>query len=153
MKHRRSVFFVDKKFFVVVDEATGSAKGDVAIHYQLCEGKTTTDTKKQCISTLFDDGNNIQMQGFCNEKAAMANEEGWVSYKYRQKTTRKAFAYNVDKKADAPVRFITVICPIVDGQNTEVIKAGFDKEYNPKGLSITVNVAGKKYPLNYSLPD
>jgi heparan-sulfate lyase len=38
LTHRRAVFFVDKRYFVIVDEAFGSATGDVAIHFQLAPG-------------------------------------------------------------------------------------------------------------------
>jgi heparan-sulfate lyase len=151
LKHRRSVFFVDKKFFVIVDEATGKATGDVAVHYQLCEGKTVADAKNKRVSTLFDDGNNMQVQGFCNEPAGMVNEEGWVSYRYRQKAERKAFAYEVDKQTDKPVRFITVLYPVADGHCAENIKAGFNSDYSVDGLSVTVTIGKKSHLLTYSL--
>lgn len=48
LKHRRSVFFVDNSFFVIVDEAIGKAKGTVNLHYQLCEGETAL-TPKRCL--------------------------------------------------------------------------------------------------------
>lgn len=38
LKHRRSVFFVDQSYFVIVDEAVGDAKGTVNLNYNLCEG-------------------------------------------------------------------------------------------------------------------
>ncbi len=37
--HRRSVFFVEKKYFVIVDDVIGPATGDVAIHFQLAPGE------------------------------------------------------------------------------------------------------------------
>jgi heparan-sulfate lyase len=38
LAHRRSVFFVDKRYFVIVDEAIGNATGDIDIHFQLAPG-------------------------------------------------------------------------------------------------------------------
>ena len=39
LKHRRSVFFVDNTYFVIVDEAVGTAKGMINLHYQMPRGK------------------------------------------------------------------------------------------------------------------
>lgn len=33
LKHRRSVFFVDQSYFVIVDEAVGNAQGVVNLNY------------------------------------------------------------------------------------------------------------------------
>lgn len=49
LKHRRSVFFVDNSFFVIVDEAIGKAKGTVNLHYQFCEGMKQLWTPKRCL--------------------------------------------------------------------------------------------------------
>ena len=37
LKHRRSVFFVDNSYFVIVDEMVGSQKGSINLHYQDAE--------------------------------------------------------------------------------------------------------------------
>ena len=39
LTHSRSVFFVDKRYFIIVDEAIGTGTGNVDIHFQLAPGK------------------------------------------------------------------------------------------------------------------
>ena len=37
LKHRRAVFYVNKKFFVLVDEGIGNAEGTINLSFNLCE--------------------------------------------------------------------------------------------------------------------
>lgn len=153
LTHRRSVFFVDKKFFVIVDEATGNATGSVvAIHYQMCEGKVNLNQTAFTAATAFDDGNNVFLKCFGNGDMYMEKEEGWVSYAYRQKAQRSAYAFSINKKDDTPVRFITVIYPVENEQSAPNISAVFvGKEFSDKGLNVTVTIGKKKYNLKYDL--
>lgn len=152
LTHRRSVFFVDQSFFVIVDEAYGDAKGNVAIHYQLCEGDVKLQYNKLSAITQFTDNNNVMLQCFAPKNSTMRKEEGWVSYVYRQKAERAAFAFAVDKKDSAPTRFITVIMPTENEKSAPVIKAEFDnKQFSQKELSVKVQVGKKKYDLKYTL--
>ncbi|NDV79507.1 heparin-sulfate lyase HepC [Dysgonomonas sp. 511] len=152
LDHRRSVFFVDQKFFVIVDEAIGDAKGNVAIHYQMCEGKVNVAKDKLSAATQFEDKNNVLLQCFPAQPVDMVEEEGWVSYAYRKKAKREAFAFTTDKKDNTPVRFITVIMPVENEQSAPKIQATFEnKQFDKNGLKIKVEVGKKKYNLNYTL--
>lgn len=146
LKHRRTVFFVDKSFFVIVDEAAGDATGNVAVHYQLSEGKVTTDNAKLSVQTLYDDHNNVIVKGFGEKGTNLIEEEGWVSYAYRQKNERSAFAYQFNKTTKEPVRFITVIYPFENQSPT--IEASFaDKSMQEKSVNINLKINKKKYAL------
>ena len=146
LKHRRTVFFVDKSFFVIVDEATGDATGNVAVHYQLSEGKVTTDNAKLSVQTLNDDNNNVVVKGFGAKGTSLIEEEGWVSYAYRQKSKRPAFAYEQEKNNSEPVRFITVIYPV--GMDTPKIDAQFAvKDMEEKAVKVNLKINRKKYVL------
>ncbi len=82
----------------------------------------------------------------------MTKEEGWVSYAYRHKAKREAYAFVTDKQDNNPVRLITVIMPIESQKSAPQIKASFDnKKFDNKGLKIRVEVDKKKYDLNYTL--
>lgn len=152
LTHRRSVFFLDKEFFVIIDEAFGDATGNVAIHYQLCEGETKYDKKNYKVSTCFADNNNVFVQCFPPKGTMLCQEEGWVSYKYRQKNERPAFAFASDKKDNAPVRFISVIMPVENEQAAPLVCAEFgNKQFSEKGLFVKLKVGKKKYVLKYSL--
>ena len=152
LKHRRSVFFVEKKFFVIVDEAAGTATGKVGIHYQMCEGDVSLDLAGQKAFTNFSDGNNLILKTFAGQNQNMSEEEGWVSYQSKKKSARKAFAFNSEKITDPAVRFITVILPVENAQKAPDIKASFDSpSFNEKGLKISVNIGNRNYKLNYQL--
>lgn len=152
LSHRRSVFFVNKKFYLIVDEATGTASGKVGIHYQMCQGDVKLDLAGQKAFTNFNDGNNLIVKTFADQKQEMVEEEGWVSYESKKKLARKAFAFNVDKQANRSVRYITVILPVKDAQKAPEIKASFDESsFNEKGLNVSVKIGSQKFKLNYQL--
>jgi heparan-sulfate lyase len=151
LSHRRSVFFVDKKFYVIMDEAIGEAKGKVGIHYQMCEGDVKLDLDTQKAFTNFNDGNNIVVKTFSEQKQSMLEEEGWISYESKKKSPRKAFVFNVDKQTDKPVRFITVILPVENALKAPEIKAAFQKDYSEKELFVSLKIGKQSYKLNYQL--
>jgi heparan-sulfate lyase len=146
LKHRRTVFFVDQSFFVIVDEADGAAVGEVAVHYQLSEGKVNVDSKNMQVTTMYDDNNNIVIQGFNEYNKAIREEEGWVSYAYRQKNERPAFAFTQTKTDANPVRFITVIYPVTTKAPSIVADfASRSMERNQVNVQLKINK--KKYEL------
>jgi len=152
LKHRRSVFFVDKKFFVIVDEATGEATGKVGLHFNLCEGPVRMDSNLNQAETLFDDGNNMLLKTICDHKQKMVEQEGWISYKAKEKFPRKAFSFDVEKSDSRPVRYITIIVPVNKMNSLPELKASFDSnEFNGNKLKLSVWVNGKKTNLNYQL--
>lgn len=152
LKHRRSVFFVDKRFFVIVDEAQGNAKGNVAIHYQFPEQTVNTLTKRNKINTLYNDGNNVCLQVFGPKNMRMVEEEGWISHSYLQKNKRPAFGFESSKNKENSVRFITVIVPIAEEKSAPKISATFDKKnFNEKSLDITVKLGKATHKLGYRL--
>ena len=64
LKHRRSVFFVDNTYFVIVDEVAGSAKGSVNLHYQMPKGEIANSREDMTFLTQFEDGSNMKLQCF-----------------------------------------------------------------------------------------
>ena len=147
LKHRRTVFFVNKSFFVIVDEAIGTATGNVGIHYQLIEGLVNTLKTTNQVSTLFEDGNNVVVQAFGAQEMKLVKEEGWVSYELYKKIKRSAFAFESQKKSDKQVRFITVICPTP--KSIPTISAKFvDNVVKEKSVNVTLQIDKKNYELN-----
>jgi heparan-sulfate lyase len=151
LTHRRSVFFVDKKFFVIVDEAHGDATGNVAVHYQLCPGKVKLNLQKFTAATAFDDGNNVLIRCFGPDDMYLSEEEGWVSYEYRKKVRRPACAFRATKKDAAPSRFITVIYPIDNEQSAPAINAAFVNAFSEQEPNVRVTVDKRSYELTYRL--
>ncbi|EKJ92946.1 Heparin-sulfate lyase [Bacteroides finegoldii] len=150
--HRRSIFFVDKKFFVLVDEGFGTATGTANLNFHLCEKEAdaTVDVSENGAHTLFNDGNDLLVRSFgtgitCKEK------EGRFSVKNdRTYTTRKAYQLDMNKTADSPVRYITVLYP-TDDISAHTIQAEFTDSGNAKNVSVKVVVDGKEYNLGYQL--
>lgn len=151
LTHRRSVFFVDKMFFVIVDEAIGTAIGKTGIHYQMCEGDVKLNSNNNEAVTNFDDGNNLVVKTISDHSQSMVEEEGWVSYESKVKNPRKAFAFNVEKKDEKPVRFITVLLPVENGTKSPEIKADFEKNTIQNGLQINLKIGKQSYKLKYQL--
>ena len=152
LKHRRSVFFVDGNYFVIVDEAVGDAHGVINLNYQMPRGKVDNSREDMTFVTDFESGSNMKLQCFGPETMTMRKQEGWLSTDYRKKQKRMDVSFNVKKYDAEPVRYITVICPVKDKADAPKISAKFkSKKYNEKGLEVEVKVNGKKQVLKYNL--
>lgn len=153
LKHRRSIFFVDGKYFVIVDEAVGAAKGTVNLHYQLPRGKSTSSRTTMEFATMADDGINVKLRCFGPDGMDVEKLDGWQSSAYMKKFKRPHFSFNVKKMDNKPVRYITVIMPGEGAIETTKITASFiDPYFNQNSLKLMVKVGkNKKKVLEYSL--
>lgn len=148
LKHRRSVFFVDRTYFVIVDEAVGDAKGTVNLNYNLCEGAVEVDGKNNMLISSFEGPSNVKLQCFAEKKMTLKEKEGWRSVAYRQRVPRTAVSFNIDKKTSDAVRYITIIYPANNTMTCPTFKAKFlNKSYDEKGVRAEVSVNGKKRRL------
>ncbi|MCA1759854.1 MAG: heparinase II/III family protein, partial [Bacteroidales bacterium] len=114
LTHRRAVFFVDKRYFVIVDEAFGFATGDVAVHFQLAPGggDAIFNRAANSVQTGFNQGWNVFVQTQPQPGLQLEEEEGWVSFKYTVKEPRPAFRYRLKKESEkSNVRFVTLVIP------------------------------------------
>ncbi len=112
LKHRRSVFFVDKKYFVIVDEAIGDATGDIGIHFQLAPGDAISNRVNNSVKSNFKDGWNIFVQTQQQPGLSMKQEEGWVSFEYTKKEPRPAFCYRIRKEQSKDkIQLVTLVIP------------------------------------------
>jgi heparan-sulfate lyase len=114
LTHRRSVFFVDKEYFVIVDEAIGNATGDVDIHFQLAPGGGVAVFNRDSFSARsnFKEGWNVLVQTTSQPGLELHEEEGWVSFLYTKKEPRPAFCYRLKKPAEKEkLHFVTLVIP------------------------------------------
>jgi len=114
LTHRRAVFFVDKRYFVIVDEAFGSATGDVGIHFQLAPGAEPAIFNRENLTAQsgFNQGWNVFVQTKNQPGVKLEEEEGWVSFKYTEKEPRPAFRYSLKKESEnSNVRFVSLVIP------------------------------------------
>lgn len=112
LTHRRSVYFVDKRYFVIVDDAIGTATGDVDIHFQLAPGEASFNHEDFSVHTSFSAGANVFVQTLKQKGIVLSEEEGWVSFEYTKKEPRTAFRYRIKKeKNEQQLRFVTLVAP------------------------------------------
>ena len=143
LKHRRTVFFVDQAYFVIVDEATGNARGTVNLNYHFREGAVNVDAEKNMVTTAYEGPSNVKLQCFPEKSASLRAEEGWRSTAYRQRVARTSVAFDANKDDAEAVRYITVIYPVKDVAAYPVLEAKFlNKGYDEKGVEVEVSVNG-----------
>ena len=143
LKHRRTVFFVDQAYFVIVDEATGNARGTVNLNYHFREGEVNVDAEKNMVTTAYEGSSNVKLQCFPEKSASLRAEEGWRSTAYRQRVARTSVAFDTNKDDAEAVRYITVIYPVKDVAAYPVLEAKFlNKGYDEKGVEVEVSVNG-----------
>lgn len=151
LTHRRAVFFVDKKYFVFVDEANGDATGDVDLHFQLAPGKTATDEKKFSVRSDFPEGWNLLIQTAPQKNMSIKKEEGQVSFVYTKKEPRPAFCFSVPKTTKEGVRFVTVVAPYEKEQPVVSAKLLGKPVIGSSHVELEVSFDGKKRKISYDL--
>lgn len=152
LKHRRSIFFVDNSYFVIVDELVGDVKGNINLHFQMPKGDVANSREDMTFVTQFEDESNMKLQCFGPENMTMKKEPGWCSTAYRKRFKRMNVSFNVKKNDDAAVRYITVICPVKKSADAPTMSASFkNKAFDENGLEVEVKVNGKKQSLKYKL--
>ena len=149
MRHRRTVFFVEQKYFIVVDEALGPASGTVTLHYLLADGGVEANLKGGSVTSSYTTESNVYLQCVSPDRYEMKPEEGWYSTAYRKKTARPAFGYNFDKATDKPMRAVSLIYPEKEGKKikfaAKIVSAGDDN------LKVDISVNGMKRTLRWNL--
>lgn len=156
MKHRRAVFYVNKSFFVLVDEGIGEAAGSANLSFNLCRHAKDVeyDTDQLGAHTIFGDGNEIIVRTFPTADFSFEGFTGRVAYDSKPATgydERKSYRIKKQKAVGETVRFITVILPC-GNTSSQTIDAEFtDGGYNANGASVKVTVNGTEYSLSYTL--
>ncbi|WP_083925176.1 alginate lyase family protein [Flexithrix dorotheae] len=149
LTHHRMVFFVDKTYFVIVDEAIGKAVGDVDIHFQLAPGDAVFNAKDFSVHSQYAEGWNVLVQSIKQKGLELSEEEGKVSFEYTKQEARPAFRYRLKKtKENQITRFVTVVAPYqkeIPDIKFKVISGGKKAE---ETFQVQVQVNGEKRVLN-----
>jgi hypothetical protein len=152
LTHRRAIFFVDRKYFVIVDEAYGEATGEIDLHFQFAPGNAAIDNHALTARTAFDEGWNVLVKTNPQKGIAMLEEEGQVSFLYTKKESRPAFCYRLQKDTPAKgIRFITLVVPYE--QELPDIRVGEQGNSSIGGnqIALMVNAGGAQKQLGYTL--
>ena len=62
LTHRRAIVFVDEQYFVIIDEALGSATGQIDLHFQLAPGNAVFEKDKMAARSDDKDSWNVAIQ-------------------------------------------------------------------------------------------
>jgi len=147
LTHRRTVWFVDGLFFVLLDEAIGDAPGALDLHFQLAVGDAKIGNHQ--VMTCFDDVNVLVWQ---DPKApvTMAEEEGWFAWKYGHREPRTAFRFRHNDAA--PAAFLTLLVPY-HGREAPEVAASLPAEHEIGGdrVELHVQAFGKAWRIGRDL--
>ena len=166
--HRRGVFFVEKSFFVIVDELYGNTDGDnlnVNLNFHLCENAEIDDyaTAYQTgAHTLYNDGNNLMLRVFSETTNGFKTEVKSIDYSNdigQKSGKRVGFQHTIKKPAGKAARFVSVIYPFsnafsdntIDAIFTDNTEEGSEGTFHAEGAAVKVTVNGKEYELSYTL--
>lgn len=108
LMHRRSVWFVEKTFLVILDEAIGDASGDLDLHFQFAPGEIAVDTEENSVRTLFEDSNVLVWAG-ADAPLSLSTVDGWFAWGYGKRTKRQGVRFR--HAGRAPTSFLTVVMP------------------------------------------
>ncbi|MPR33105.1 alginate lyase family protein [Salmonirosea aquatica] len=153
LAHRRAVLFVDKKYFVIVDEAIGEGTGDVDLHFQLAPGKALFTPDQQQVRTDLGEGWNVLVQTMPQPGLTLQEEEGQVSFVYTKKEPRPAFRYRLPKTAqESGTRFVTVVAPFNAAPPVVSARILGQPAVGTSRMELEVIVGGIAKRLSYQLP-
>ena len=143
--HRRTVWFVDNRFFVFLDEAIGNINGTIRLHFQLAPGDAHFDNKNKSVKTLFDD-TNVLIAANPASPVTIEKEKGYYAWTYGKRLPRQAFCYR--HQNNAPASFLTVIVPYQGKQKPEVsIKLENDYKIGNNKVDLEVTVSGQTWQI------
>ncbi|WP_053004301.1 heparin-sulfate lyase HepC [Flavobacterium sp. ABG] len=155
LNHQRTVFFIDKKYFVIIDRAIGKATGNLGVHFQLKEdSKPVFDTAKNKIYTTYADGNNLLIQAIHSDHVTLTEEDGKVSYIYAKEVKRPAFVFEKIKNENKNELFATIIFPYEGNRAPEIrVKPNRNNDFEKGNIDLNITVNGKKSKITAQLID
>ncbi len=147
--HRRTVWFVDRKFFVLLDEAIGKANGTLRLHLQLAAGDAVVDTANRRAKTRFDDAN-VLVWSAPTIPVSLETEEGWFAWKYGYRKPRTAFSFRHQRTA--PAAFLTLLVPY-RGLDAPEVSAALPDDYavGAQAVSLRVECRGRAWQVGRDL--
>ncbi len=134
--HRRAVWFVDKAFFVLLDEAIGDTEGMLDLHFQLAAGDARINAENRCATTAFEDAN-VLVWADCETPVFLEEEKGWLACDYGSRTPRTAFRYRHERAA--PAAFLTLLVPY-RGTDVPKVSAALPEDFEPGADKVTLRV-------------
>lgn len=177
IKHRRAIFFVDNKFFVVVDEAYSNYNSEgttedikVNLNFHVLKENTDPIIKKyednSCVYAVTQlTNNNLLIKTFSGSDSKTENfsieiKSGDINVSDRpgkaEAGNRSWVKINDRSKAGKAARLITILYPFEGTYDEKKVEAASftdsaDGTFNPNGAVVKVTVDGQTYELKYTL--
>ena len=142
--HVRTFMLVDGRFFVIHDELSGPASGELRQHFQLLPGAWEWDAERFTAVTKHAGAANLILSEARDPAVSFAQEEGWISNDYMKKEERPAFAFVQQKAPDAVCRYATLLYPVAPGEDPMKVSTQITMEENGK---IKVQIDDKKWEV------
>jgi heparan-sulfate lyase len=153
LNHQRSVLFINKQYFLIIDKAIGKATGKLGVHFQLKEdSKPIFDKAKNRVNTTYGDGNNLLIQSLNTDKVSLSEEDGKVSYVYNKEMARPAFVFEKPKQDAAAQEFVSIVYPYDGNEAPEIsIKENSGNDFKKGIINLTLTIDGKQQELKTTL--
>ena len=170
LTHRRAVFFVDKTFFVLLDEGYGEESSPlVNLNFNLSPSVNDIEIDDRSSEfqygaySKYSDNNNMLFRTFVETKDEyrVTNNSSYISSKLQEKTAqRRNYQVTIKKPLNGAARFISVIYPFrnsSDLANINIEASFIDNasnepgDFNSDGAAIEVKINDETYHLSYSL--
>lgn len=141
LTHRRAVFFVDKKYFVMVDDAMGPAAGNVAVRFRTGPRQTgVVDNQNFSAHSNYPDGWNIYIRGLSQNGLTLTSETSKMDDFRSGVVPCPVFKYTIKKDAGTPVvRFVTLLAPYPMGSAIPNISVEMLTKPDDSTIRIRVN--------------
>jgi heparan-sulfate lyase len=152
--HRRAVLFVRKSYFVILDEALGTAQGAVGVHFHFAPGATTCDEQAGEIRTQFDRGN-VLLHALYPSHTGLESDIGNVSFRYGEREERPVYRLHTVKTADQNgLRFATLLVPFDAGEPPPIRLAQADlTDIGSSRFEVLVHAHGQTERVGYDLKE
>lgn len=137
LEHRRTIWFVQGRYYVLLDEAVGRACGLLELHYQFAPGELQLHRDRQLVHTVNPQAN-IALLATADRALTLVEEEGWHAWAYGKREPRPACAFQHMGKA--PALFLTVVVPY-RGLHVPRIRASLPGGTAPGSDRVQVEVA------------
>ncbi|MCA9450280.1 MAG: heparinase II/III-family protein, partial [Candidatus Omnitrophica bacterium] len=147
--HRRTVWFVDHTFFVLLDEAIGDATGELDLHFQFAPGEWSKDPERDTAYTRYEDAN-VLVRSIPTHSLVLEEEEGWHAWTYGKRVPRPAFRFRHSEQA--PASFLTLVVPYkgeTPPDPTAALSADFSTGVDR--VSLTATVFGNDWEIGRDL--
>lgn len=113
LTRRRTISFVDKKYFRIVDEVSGPASGNLTLRNCLGSGSVTETADGEFIYTDGDAGLRISVSG--PKGSSVSIDKDWCSEAMHEKYERPVIRVDVARSPDSGVqRFETILRPYLN---------------------------------------